>query len=55
MMKDDDFKLLRGFDYRQTDRIMDICECRVAFVTDKTHTTPTLVQTDSEQIQCKLL
>ena len=57
MMKDDDFKLLRGFDYGQTDRITDICEYRVAFVTDNTHTTPTLVQvlTDSEQIQCKLL
>ena len=38
MMKDDDFKLLRGFDYgqtdRQTDRITDICECRVAFATE---------------------
>ena len=35
MMKDDDFKLLRGFDYGQTDRITDICECRVAFATEK--------------------
>ena len=34
MMKDDDFKLLRGFDQGQTDRITDICECRVAFTTD---------------------
>ena len=25
MMKDDDFKLLRGFDYGRT----DICDCRV--------------------------
>ena len=25
-MKDDDFKLLSGFDYRQTDRVTDICE-----------------------------
>ena len=35
MMNDDYFKLLRGFDYGQTDRITDICECRVAFVTKK--------------------
>ena len=42
-MKDDDLKLLRGFDYRQTDRQTDgrmdrwsdICECRAAFVTEK--------------------
>ena len=34
MMKDDDFKLLRGFAL-QTDRQTDICECRVAFVTEK--------------------
>ena len=33
MMKDDDFKLLRGFDNRQTDREMDIGDCRVAFTT----------------------
>ena len=30
MIKDDDFKLLRGFDNRQT----NICKCRVAFVTE---------------------
>ena len=30
MMKDDDFKLLRGFG----DKWMDICECRVAFATE---------------------
>ena len=35
MMKEDDFKLLRGFDYGQTGRVMDICECRVAFETEK--------------------
>ena len=39
MMKDDDFKLLRGFDYGwtdgQTNRRTDICECRVAFATEK--------------------
>ena len=35
MMKDDDFKLLMGFGYRWTDRLMDICECRVAFATEK--------------------
>ena len=34
MMKDDDFKLLRGFGYRQTDRLTDICECKVAFATE---------------------
>ena len=39
-MKDDDFKLLRGFGFAdgQTDRRMngqtDICECKVAFVTE---------------------
>ena len=30
-MKDDDFKLLKGF---VTDRRTDICECRVAFATE---------------------
>ena len=35
MMKDDDFKLLRGFEDRQTDERTDICECRVAFATEK--------------------
>ena len=34
-MKDDDFKLLRGFASEQTDRRTDICECRVAFATEK--------------------
>ena len=34
-MKDDDFKLLRGFEGRQTNRQTDICECRVAFATEK--------------------
>ena len=34
MMKDDDFKLLRGFDYGRTDRRTDICDCRVAFATE---------------------
>ena len=33
-MKDDDFKLLRGFDYGQTDKRTDICDCRVAFATE---------------------
>ena len=33
-MKDDDFKLLRGFDYGQTDERTDICDCRVAFATE---------------------
>ena len=31
MMKDDDFKLLRGF----ADRVTDICDCGVAFATEK--------------------
>ena len=35
MMKDDDCKLLRGFDYGQTNRRTDICDCRVAFATEK--------------------
>ena len=39
MMKDDDFKLLRGFSDGQTDRLTDektdICDCRVAFATEK--------------------
>ena len=30
-MKYDDFKLLRGF----AEKLMDICECRVAFATEK--------------------
>ena len=34
MMKDDDFKLLRGFADRLTDRQTDICDCRVAFATE---------------------
>ena len=34
MMKDDDFKLLRGFDDRQTNERTDICDCRVAFATE---------------------
>ena len=34
MMKDDDFKLLKGFADRLTDKQMDICECRVTFATD---------------------
>ena len=42
MMKDDDFKLFRGFDGgrtdRQTNERTDICECRVAFATEKVWT-----------------
>ena len=33
-MKDDDFKLLGGFDYGQTDERTDICDCRVTFATE---------------------
>ena len=35
MMKDDDFKLLRGFDDGQTDSLTDICDFRAAFATGK--------------------
>ena len=35
MVNVDDFKLLRGFDYRQTQKLTDIGEFRVAFVTEK--------------------
>ena len=39
MMKDDDFKLLKSFALgltdKQTNRQTDICDCRVAFVTEK--------------------
>ena len=34
-MKDDDFKLLRGFADWRTNGRTDICDCRVAFVTEK--------------------
>ena len=40
MMKDDYFKLLRGFDNRQTDKRTDICDCRVAFATEKKKYSP---------------
>ena len=35
-MKDDDFKLLRGFGNGQTNKRTDIGGCRVAFTTEKT-------------------
>ena len=34
-MKDDDFKLLGGFDLWQTNGQTDICDCRVTFATEK--------------------
>ena len=34
-MNDDDFKLLRGFADGQTNKRTDICDCRVAFATEK--------------------
>ena len=34
MMKDDDFKLLRGFGDGRTNERTDICDCRVAFATE---------------------
>ena len=36
MMKDDDFKLFRGFEDGQTDERTDIGDCRVAFATENT-------------------
>ena len=33
-MKDDDFKLLRGFAHGRTDGRTDIGDCRVAFATE---------------------
>ena len=35
MMKDDDFKLLRGFGDGRMNERTDICDCRVAFATEK--------------------
>ena len=35
MMKDDDFKLLKGFAWGQTNGWTDICDCRVAFAIEK--------------------
>ena len=37
MMKDDDFKLLRGFGDGRTNERTDICNCRVAFATENIH------------------
>ena len=34
MMKDDDFKLLKGFAYKWTDGLTDIYDCRVAVATE---------------------
>ena len=34
MMKDDDFKLFRGFGDGRTNGRTDICDCRVAFATE---------------------
>ena len=34
MIKYDDFKLLRGFDFGQMDKQTDICDCRVTFTTE---------------------
>ena len=33
-MKDDNFKLLRSFDYGQTEKLADIGECMVTFATE---------------------
>ena len=35
MMKDDDFKLMKGFALGRTNGQTDICDCRVAFATEK--------------------
>ena len=37
MMNSDDFKLLRGLSDWQAERQTDICECKVAFMTEKVH------------------
>ena len=37
MMKDDDFKLWGVFAFRQTDEQTDICNCRIAFATEKNY------------------
>ena len=42
MMKDDDFKLLRGFADGRTDERTDICDCRVAFATENALTNSSL-------------
>ena len=34
MLKNDDFKMLRGFGDRLTDKRTDVCDCRVAFATE---------------------
>ena len=54
MMKDDDFKLLKGFADERTDKQTDICDCRVAFVTEKLtnwlgHSSSTLLNSCSFQ------
>ena len=42
MLKDDDFKLLRGFEDEQIDeqmnKLTDFSECRVAFAIEKSNT-----------------
>ena len=35
-MKNDDFKLLKGFADERMNTRTDICDCRVAFATEKT-------------------
>ena len=50
LMKDDDFKLLRGFADRQTDEQTDICECRVAFATEKDVPLPIVEKSEPEHL-----
>ena len=62
-MKDDDFKLLRGFDNWQTDkqinrqtdkhtnRQTDICECRVTFATENYFFQPAFNLHDKDKVK----
>ena len=52
MKKDEGVKLFRGFADRQTDRQTDICDCRVAFATEKSTNSLSLTNL-VEKIQSK--
>ena len=52
-MNDDDSKLLRGFALGQTNGRTDICNCRVAFATEKNSSLRTNEKTDLFQIHNK--
>ena len=42
-MKDDDFKLLRGFDYERMDRRTDICDCLDSTCLDLAFSKPNMI------------